>query len=75
MEAIISLKELRQDVSKYAKQVERGKTFVVVKRSQPLFRISPVEEEGWETVIDFTSFQKGGIPADALVKRLKAMKK
>ncbi|EKD33262.1 MAG: hypothetical protein ACD_76C00057G0007 [uncultured bacterium] len=27
-------------------------------------------EEGWETIIDFTKFRKGGIPASELIKIL-----
>lgn len=71
MKNIIHLKELRENVSKYAAKVNRGQSFIVMKHSKPLFRISPIDdEEGWETLIDFTKIRKGGIPIDELIKRL-----
>lgn len=73
MQNIINLKELRQNVDKYAKQVQKGESFLVMKRSKPLFRISPAEGEGWETVIDFTKFRKDGIPARELLERLRSI--
>ena len=41
MENIIGLKEFRGDVQKIAEGVAKGNEYVVVKRSQPLFRIVP----------------------------------
>ncbi len=73
MDQIISLKELRQDVASYAKKISKGDSFIVMKRSKPIFRIAPVEEEGWETVIDCTTFSKGGIPANKLLKILASL--
>ncbi len=70
---IVGLKELRENIQKYASRVEKGESFVVVKKSKPLFKItSPDEDEGlWETVIDFTKHRKGGISAEELLARLK----
>jgi len=46
----------------------------VVRRSKPLFKVSPPEEaELWETVVDFTDFYKDGIPARELLKKLRAL--
>lgn len=73
MKNLVTLKEFREDVAKYAGRIARGETFVVTKRSRPLFRVEPVEEEGWETVIDFTQFRKGGIPASQLLKMLESV--
>lgn len=74
MNNIVNLKELRENMTKYAKRVEKGDSYIVMKRSKPLFRISPIDdEEGWETVIDFTKYRKGGISADELLSRFKAM--
>ena len=69
MEKIIGLKELRENMEKYAKRVNKGESLLVVRRSKPLFRVSPVEEE-WETVADFTKVRKGGIPIKDLLSRL-----
>lgn len=71
MAKIIGLKEFRTDVSKIAREVARGGSFVVVKRSKPLFRIAPLEEDSqWEEVADFTKIKKGGINIKDILKRL-----
>ena len=71
METIIGLKDLRQKFSIYAKKVRQGKSFIVVKRSKPLFKIVPLEEEGmWERVIDFTKIKKGGVNTRNILSRL-----
>lgn len=70
MENIITLKNLRENMQQYAKKVRAGRTFIVFKKSQPLFKIMPLDEGRWEEVIDFTKIQKGGIDIDALLKRL-----
>ncbi|MCC6639196.1 hypothetical protein IT409_01410 [Candidatus Falkowbacteria bacterium] len=66
----VALKELRENMDKYAHQVQKGKSFVVMKRSKPLFEINPVNEQ-WEEVVDFTKYKKNGILVDELIKRLK----
>ena len=40
------------------------------KKSQPLFKINPIEEELWEEVIDFTKIKKGGVNIAEVLKRL-----
>jgi antitoxin (DNA-binding transcriptional repressor) of toxin-antitoxin stability system len=45
MENIIGLKEFRSDVQKIAGKVARGESFVVVKRSKPLFEVIPVRKQ------------------------------
>jgi prevent-host-death family protein len=68
MHNIIGLRELRNNVGEYAKAVAKGESFIVVKQSKPIFKISPVdEEENWETVIDFTKIKKGGVPIEDIV--------
>jgi hypothetical protein len=44
----------------------------VVKKSKPVFRISPPEDDAdlWEPVIDFTKIKKGGVPIVDLLSRL-----
>ncbi len=54
MEEIIGLREFRENVEKYARDVQKGGTLLVVRRSKPLFRLAPPQEELWEEVIDFT---------------------
>lgn len=74
MNKIIGLKELRQNVNTYIQEVQKGKTFIVIKRSIPVFKISPLvddgDDENWEVVSDFTKIKKGGVPAKELLKYL-----
>ena len=68
----MGLKELRENMGKYASLIKKGRSFIVVKRSRPLFKISSIDEDDglWETVVDFTKLRKGGIPAEELLSRL-----
>jgi prevent-host-death family protein len=69
---IVGLKELRENMETYIAKVRRGGSFVVVRKSKPIFRIAPADEdEGiWETIVDFTKIKKGGVPLDELLRRL-----
>ena len=68
---ILGLKELRENMQKYASLVERGESFVVVKKSKPLFKlVSPESDEQWETVADFTKINKKGVLATEVLKSL-----
>lgn len=73
MEKIIGLKELRENLPAYEKRIAAGDCFLVVKKSKPVFRISPVDhdnEEMWEEIVDFTKIQKGGVVLEDLLNRL-----
>lgn len=71
---IVGLKTLRENMDKYIREVNRGKSFTIVRRSKPAFKMVPVDEWGdegnWETIIDFTKIRKGGVPIRELIKRL-----
>lgn len=69
MEDTVGLKELRQNFDKYATLVKKGKTLIVIKRSKPVFRLTPLEEE-WEEIIDFTKIRKGGVSIKEILSRL-----
>lgn len=73
--AIIGVKELRQNLEKYISQINKGRAFTVVRRSKPVFKISPADEWGddgiWETVIDFREINKQGVPATDVLKAIK----
>jgi prevent-host-death family protein len=45
---IIGLKELRQNASQIAERAQKGERFIVVKRSKPMFTISPPQEKNIE---------------------------
>ena len=67
---IIALKEFRLNAQKYINASAKGHSFIVVKRSHPVFRIEPMEEE-WETITDFSSLPGGGISAKKLLAALR----
>ena len=69
--SIIGLKELRDRLPEFIERVEQGKSFVIVKHSKPVFKMSPVEEEElWEPVVDFTSIKAGGVDIEEILSRL-----
>ena len=72
--SIVGLKDLREHMENYIAQVGEGRSFTVVRRSKPVFRISPVDEWGdegvWETVRDFTKLDKRGVPAEEVLRAL-----
>ncbi len=72
MEIIIGLKELRENVGRYASAVRSGKSFIVVRKSKALFRIEPVFDKSgdWEEVVDFTKIKKGGVRIKDILSRL-----
>ena len=70
---IVGLKELRENMDNYISQVKKGRSFVVVRKSKPVFKLTPLDmwgDEGvWEKVVDFTKIKKGGVLlADVLSK-------
>ena len=72
MDKIVGLKEFRENVGAIEKGVQKGHSFIVVKRSRPIFKVSPLDkEEAWETVVDFTKIKQDGIPARRLLSYLR----
>jgi hypothetical protein len=68
MDKLIGLKDFRENVESYTKKINQGQSFIVLKKSKPIFKLSPVdEEETWETIIDFTKIKKGGVPIQDIV--------
>ena len=70
MSKLIGLKEFRENVESYTKKINEGHSFVVLKKSKPIFKISPINEGDWEEVIDFTKIKKGGVNINELISRL-----
>lgn len=71
MEKLIALKDLRLNMDKYAKEVQLGKSFIILKQSKPLFKISPIDnDENWEEVANFTKIKKGGVNIEELLRAL-----
>ena len=72
---MVGLKELRENMETYIERVNKGESITVFRRTTPLFRITPVnaEEEGWETVVDFTKETGRGVPVEQLLASMKRM--
>lgn len=67
----VSLKQLREEFPKYIEAIEKGQSFTVIKRSKPIFQISPVADDGeWQTIADFTSLQPEGVSVDDILAEL-----
>lgn len=67
----VSLKEFREQLPKYISAIAEGKSFTVVKRSKPVFQISPISDEGsWQTIVDFTNINERGVAADDILAQL-----
>jgi antitoxin (DNA-binding transcriptional repressor) of toxin-antitoxin stability system len=74
---IVGLKELRENMETYISRVHKGDSFIVVRKSKPVFKISlPDEdtEEFWDTIVDFTKIRKGGVPAEEVLSALRNLK-
>ncbi|MBU1164231.1 hypothetical protein KKA15_01540 [Patescibacteria group bacterium] len=70
--SIVGLRELRENIESYISKIEKGDSFIVFKKSKPVFKISPADEEteAWEPVIDFTKLKKGGVSIKEILSRL-----
>lgn len=66
-------------MEKYISEVEKGRSFVVVKKSKPAFKMVPVDEWGdegvWKTLVDFSDMPGGGMPAEDFIKILQIQRK
>lgn len=71
--SIIGLKDLRENMTDYISQINKGGSFIVVRKSKPVFRITPIDEWGdegsWESIIDFTKIRKGGVLAEDIIAK------
>ena len=71
---IVGLKDLRENMESYISEVSKGKSFTVVRRSTPIFKLSPVNEWGdegtWEIVFDLNKEGSRGVKNENFLKRL-----
>lgn len=69
---IIGFKEFRLDAEKFIERIDCGESFTVLKRSKPVFKLSPVDdEEMWESVADFSKINKKGVLISDVISALK----
>jgi len=68
----VGLKELREHMDIFIAEINKGKSFTVIRRSEPVFKIVPVDEDEsfWEPAIDFTKIKKGGVELSKILSRL-----
>lgn len=70
----VGLKELRENIETYINQVGKGKSFIVIRRSKPVLKItSPDDDELWEQVVDFTAINKNGVSAREILRELRKL--
>lgn len=72
---IIGLKEFRLNTEEYIKKLRKGQSFTVVRRSSPVFNLTPVDDDDdehlWHTVLDFSKTKRGSMPMEDFLKVLK----
>jgi antitoxin (DNA-binding transcriptional repressor) of toxin-antitoxin stability system len=66
----IGLKEFRENVNDVIKKIKLGDEVIIMRKSEPLFKVSSLDNEKWEEVVDFTKIQTGGVDIDELLMRL-----
>ena len=75
--SIIGLKELREHTEEYIEKVQEGRSFVVMRRSEPIFKIAPVDvwgDEGrWESVADFSEVNDKGVGVREVLKSIREL--
>jgi antitoxin (DNA-binding transcriptional repressor) of toxin-antitoxin stability system len=69
MDNLIGLKDLRLNMNKYVNEVKAGKSFIVLKQSKAIFKLTPIDEdENWEEVVNFAKIKKGGVNLKELIE-------
>lgn len=77
MNTIIGLKELRENTERYISAINKGRSFTVVRRSRPIFKVMPVVDEWgdeghWESILDLTKGKDKKITAGQLLSYMRA---
>jgi antitoxin (DNA-binding transcriptional repressor) of toxin-antitoxin stability system len=70
----LGLKSFRENTESVIADINNGANFLVTRKSKALFRIVPVEEEAWETLVDFRDYPNGGILAEDLLAQMDKFK-
>lgn len=70
MNKIIGLKNFRENTKIYIDAIEKGESFIILQRSKPIFKISPINEGNWQEIINFSEIKKGGVEIEKLLSRL-----
>ncbi len=75
---IIGLKDLRINMDKYIKAVDKGQSFTVVRRSKPIFAVTPLDEWGdpvgvWKPLLDFRELDPKGVEVEKIIAAIKKL--
>jgi len=75
MQNILSLKDFRTKLTDYTKRVsEKGDSFVVFKKSKPVFMVVPIDHDGeWQTVLNFSEINPKGVTFKDIRKAAKEL--
>ena len=72
---IIGLKEFRNNTETYIRRVQKGESFAVVRRSEPVFKLTMLDEDDpslWDS-IDLRGKNGRGVPAEKVLAVLQKM--
>ena len=73
-DSIIGLRELRENTDAYIAAVGKGQSFIVMKRSKPVLKItSPDDEDMWEQVANFTTIHRDGVSARGILREIRKL--
>ncbi|MFZ1812142.1 MAG: hypothetical protein WAU02_01285 [Candidatus Saccharimonadales bacterium] len=72
MHTTITLKQFRTDMPRVIEEIAKGRSFTVIKRSQPVFEITPAKEEVWD--LDFTEIASDGVPIEQVLTALQTLR-
>ncbi|MDZ7785893.1 MAG: type II toxin-antitoxin system prevent-host-death family antitoxin [Candidatus Saccharibacteria bacterium] len=70
----IGFRELRNNADSVIRNVGKGKSYVVKRHSKPLFRIVPMDEPVWNTVVDFTELSPEGVGIEEVLESIDQLK-
>ena len=75
---IIGLREFRENTEKFIQAVKKGKSFIIVRKSEPVFKITAADEWGdegiWETIVNFREIDSKGVSADKILETFTRLK-
>jgi prevent-host-death family protein len=71
----IGLRQLRLNADEVVEAVRNGQSYLVRRKSEAVFRIVPVEEEVWQTVIDFTEVKPEGVEIKDILGAMEKVKR
>ena len=69
---IINFKELRENAEVYIREVKKGQSFLVMRRSTPIFRITPPDEGIQNKTLKFSKGKIEGVSVEKLLELIQS---